>query len=484
MLDLPRAVLTDVIAAVEVGGRMLADEFSRPEGPRGGEHKAPIDLEIELMLRPRLLALIPGRFIGEEDGTFEAPAGSGHADYAWAVDPQDGTKAFGEGRRGSAVSVGLLHRGVPVLGVVFAPTSPDRGPDMIAWAEDCPAILRNGAPVANDLTDAELTPGAIVLLNHTSGLRPLTAGGRVAPAGFVPMPSIAYRLARIAVGDAVGTMSLNTITALDYAAGHALLRGAGGVLTDGVGRAVSYDEHGDSEAVGCFGGAPKAVAAMLKRTWRGSSEPRHDWRVKLAWPRAREDAALDRAVGAMLGMLIGDSAHHAGWLPGQPGPAGEEALTYARALAAGAPLPEDGTPVAGGALGGVPLGIVGGRGDDVATAISAGIAGADAAEVWRLVGDPAQAEMLASVPAEYSADPPLASSKRALAMGSLAGALLGATAGRQAFAARDGLALMACRPDAALVSVALAVARPRPDTVWPDDVVDLAEALLLRRARC
>ena len=58
-------------------------------------------------------------------------------------------------------------------------------------------------------------------------------------------------------------------------------------------------------------------------------------------------------------------------------------------------------------------------------------------------------------------------------------ALLGATAGRQAFAARDGLALMACRPD-----VALGVAQPRPNSVWPDDVIDLTEALLLRRVPC
>ncbi len=461
MNELPRAVLADVVAAVHDGGSMLAAEFSRPDGPRGGEHKAPIDLEIELMLRPRLLALIPGRFIGEEDGTVEAPAGSRHADYTWAVDPQDGTKAFGEGRRGSAVSVGLLHRGVPVLGVVFAPTSPDRGPDMIAWAQGCPAILRNGVPVTHDLADSELSqmdlaPGAIVLLNHTSGLRPLTASGRVTPAGFVPMPSIAYRLARIAVGDAVATMSLNTISTLDYAAGDALLRGAGGVLTDGAGRSVTYTDRGDSEAVGCFGGAPKAVATMLGRSWRGSTEPRREWRVTLGWPRAVENAALDRAIGAMLGMLIADSAREADRLPGQPGPLGEAALALARVLAAGGAVPSGGpvsrggTALSGEALGAVPLGIIGVGGEGVAAAISAGIAGADHATVRRLAGDPR--------------DP------------ALTGALLGATAGREAFAARDGLALMACRPDEAL-----GVARPRQDTLWPDDVVDLAEALLLRR---
>lgn len=447
MNDLPSAVLADVITAVHDGGRLLAAEFSRPDGPRGGEHKAPIDLEIELMLRPRLLALIPGRFIGEEAGTIEPRPGSRHADFAWAVDPQDGTKAFGEGRRGSAVSVGLLHRGTPVLGVVFAPTSPDRGPDMIAWAEGCPAILRNGAPITHNLADADLAPGSIVLLNHTSGLRPLTASARVAPAGYVPMPSIAYRLARIAVGDAVATMSLNTITTLDYAAGHALLRGAGGVLTDGGGKPVSYTDLSDSEAVGCFGGAPNAVATMLTRTWRGSTEPRRDWRVKLGWPRAEENAALDRAIGAMLGLLLGDSAQPANGLPGQPGPAGEAALTYARALAAGDASPSD------PALAAIPLGITGAGNDSIAAAISAGIAGADHAAVRRLAGDPQ--------------DP------------ALANALLGVTAGRQAFAAHKALALMACRPD-----TALGVARPRPDTLWPDDVIDLAEALLLRRVPC
>jgi ADP-ribosyl-[dinitrogen reductase] hydrolase len=429
MTDLPRAALSEVIDAVAEGGRMLAAEFSRPGGPRGGEHKAPIDKEIELMLRPRLLRLIPGRFIGEEDGIVEAPG----AEYVWAVDPQDGTKAFGEGRRGSAVSVALLHRGRPVLGVVFAPTSPDRGPDMIAWAEGCKSILRNGEPVSNDLSKVVLAPGAIVLLNHTSGLRPQTAARRAAPGGFVPMPSIAYRLARVAVGDAVGTMSLNTISTLDYAGGDALLRAVGGMLTDGAGRRIVYRETGESEAVGCFGGAPLVVQELARRQWRGSAEPRREWRVRLPWPRAPEDAALDRAVGAMVGMLVGGSEQ-----PVQPGPEAEGAIAYARALVAGA---RDLPP--GGPLGAVPRGITGAGADRVAAAISAAIGGADLATLRRLAGHPRE-------PA-------------------LEGALVGAAHGRRAFAPEQALAVLACRPET------------RPDTLWPDDIVDLAEALLLAR---
>jgi len=55
----------------------------------------------------------------------------------------------------------------------------------------------------------------------------------------------------------------------------------------------------------------------------------------------------------------------------------------------------------------------------------------------------------------------------------IAGALLGAAQGREAFPSRWILPLLACRP--------LAVAgaqRPRPIAYWPDDALDLAEALV------
>ena len=102
--DLPLAILPQVIAIVETAGSRLAAEFSRPEGPRGQDDKADIDVELELFLRDALLALCPGRFVGEECGIIDAP----DAPYCWLVDPQDGTRAFLQGKRGSAVSVALL----------------------------------------------------------------------------------------------------------------------------------------------------------------------------------------------------------------------------------------------------------------------------------------------------------------------------------------------------------------------------------------
>jgi ADP-ribosyl-[dinitrogen reductase] hydrolase len=59
----------------------------------------------------------------------------------------------------------------------------------------------------------------------------------------------------------------------------------------------------------------------------------------------------------------------------------------------------------------------------------------------------------------------------------IAGALLGAAGGRNAWPVGWCMPVLTCRPDAGL-----GVARPRPEEYWPDDLIDLAEALLSSRA--
>jgi len=61
--------------------------------------------------------------------------------------------------------------------------------------------------------------------------------------------------------------------------------------------------------------------------------------------------------------------------------------------------------------------------------------------------------------------------------GAIAGALLGAADGRASLPVRWVMPVLTCRPDAGLHP-----ARPRPDEYWPDDLLDLTEALLLSRA--
>lgn len=365
-------VLSGVIGAVRAAGTLLRGEFFRPGGPRGAGAHADADEEIEWLLRERLLALFPAYFRGEETGT--QAAGPGGEDWCWLVDPQDGTSAFLQGYRGTAVSVALLRHGVPVLGVVHAPLSPDRGDDLIAWAAG-QALTRNGVPVASDLRHGELRHGQIVFVSQAAPRWPEANAALCAPARFIAMPSIAYRLARVAVGDGVAAVSLNGPEGLDYAAGDALLRAAGGVLLDEQGLPVRYTVDGRSWVRHCFGGAPHAAAELATRDWPGLLRETTPMapagpglfaglaapvRLRAGDARIADDAQLARAGGAMLGQLVGDSlgslvefldpgeiAHRYpggvrhladggcwGTLAGQPTDDSELALLLARALLA------------------------------------------------------------------------------------------------------------------------------------------------------
>jgi ADP-ribosylglycohydrolase/fructose-1,6-bisphosphatase/inositol monophosphatase family enzyme len=297
-------LLDAVVAAAEAAGRRIAAEFARPQGPRGHGSHADIDDEVEAELRARLLALLPARWRGEETGVAAGPGGP----YCWLVDPNDGTSTFLKGGQGSAVAIALLRDGVPILGVVHAPRAPDRGADTIAWAEGRDHLLRNGAPVTPARADRALAAGDVVLLSPAAAEWPVGNARAVAPARFVALPSIAYRLARVAAGDGVATVSLNGPCGWDYAAGHALIRGAGGVLLDETGAEVAYTVDGASSTRFCFGGVPTAARELATREWRSvRAGERLAPRTSLAWPRAPSGDALDRAVGCLIGQIAGDS---------------------------------------------------------------------------------------------------------------------------------------------------------------------------------
>ena len=600
-------ILPAVIDLVRQAGLRLASEFARPDGPRFSDtDTSPIDTEIELFLRERLTALLPARFVGEEEGVLAAEANG----YCWVVDPHDGTRAFLEGRRGSAISVALLRRGTPVLGVVYAPTSPDRGPDLIAWVEGG-GISRNGVAVDVDLSRRGLTAGDVVFLNHGAGQRPVWSSVACAPARFIPLPSIAYRLARVAVGDGIATVTLRPVNAHDIAAGHALLTAAGGVLVAEDGVPVTYGEDGDSRPFACFGGAPVAVATLRSRKWRGSTEPRREAKFALTWPRVAEDRRFDRALGSMLGMVIGDSlgsqvefqtaetiraaypngvrdlADSPVWktLAGQPTDDSELGLTLARSLvrcgrydiedaaaaygrwftsepfdcghttslafgAAAVALADkastarraaDRNSQSNGSLMRIaPIGVwardpaeaalVASEDSSLshphpvcraacaafAAAISAALTGADRRgmiETALGIGDAAGAEAAPVAAALRQAAAGVAPTDFQHHMGwvlialqnafyhlaagtvfqpaliatvgqggdtdtngTIIGALLGAADGRSSLPRQWVMPVLTCRPDPALHP-----ARPRPDDYWPDDILDLTEALLLRR---
>lgn len=303
-MNIALSLLPRVIALAEAMGDLLVQEWNREGGPRGAGDKAAIDDEIEAHLRRELLTLLDVDFWGEETGCYL----TGNP-YCWVVDPHDGTSDFLRGLPGSSVSIALLHNGIPVLGVVHAPISPDRGRDCIAWAEGLPHLLRNGQPVHVDLSTADLDKDGIVWVSFAACRKPGLNSELCQPARFIAQPSIAYRLARVAAGDGVCAVSLVPLSAHDVAAGHALLRGARGVLLNQGGMPVSYRPDAmDHMSDRCFGGAFSACAALALRPWgRVFDEP-----SEIRLPGGQEARfptveRMSRAIGCLTGLIGGDN---------------------------------------------------------------------------------------------------------------------------------------------------------------------------------
>ena len=309
------AALAAAVAAAREAGALLRQEFHRPGGPRGGGDKCPADNEAEAIIRTRLGNGFPDWGMrGEElPADDRLPAEAAEDAHTWLIDPNDGTAAMLAGLRGAAVSIGLVRGGLPVLGVVYAYVHPDDDGDLIAWAEGCGPLTRNGAPVGHTLAGT-LDTSTLVIVSQHADRNSLANARLVAPGRFLALPSIAYRLALVAVGDADAAVSLQGAADYDYAAGHALLRAAGGTLVGKDGTEIVYDPRRQTDCGGrCFAGAPAVAAALAGRDWSPvfvrSTEPLPP--LALATAVAGQGIAdagrLGRAQGCLLGQLAGDS---------------------------------------------------------------------------------------------------------------------------------------------------------------------------------
>lgn len=298
-------------AAVEAACRAadaIRAEFDREGGPRGPLGTCPVDEEAEIIIREHLRSVFPDwQFYGEE--TYETGAPSEHH---WLVDPNDGTQSFQQGWRGSAISIGLLRGTEPVLGVVLAPRPAIGHEDLMTWAEGLP-LTRNGLEVQPGWSGTLTKDSVVIVSQHADGKSELNAE-LAAPARFLAVPSVAYRLALAAVGEGEAAVSVAGAQDFDYAGAHALLKGAGGVLLDGRGNPVKYAPSGGRKHSGghaLFGGSPAVAKELAGRDWlrvrrEGKSDPQ-----PLSWPRKVHihptDLRWDRAQGLFLGQLVGDA---------------------------------------------------------------------------------------------------------------------------------------------------------------------------------
>jgi myo-inositol-1(or 4)-monophosphatase len=226
----------------------------RPSNKADGTPVSEVDLAVDRFLHTRLSALLPDAgWLSEE--TADHPDRLAR-ERVWIVDPIDGTRDFIRGRPGWCVSVALVERGQPAIGVLDAPAR-----DEVWTAVAGEGARRNGAPV------------------RASG-RTVLAGARV-PADVLPRVdrevftavakpnSIALRIAMVAAGEADLLATQRWGNEWDVAAAALIATEAGAAVSDAFGEPLAFNQPRPA-AFGVLVSAPTihapAVARLRERT--------------------------------------------------------------------------------------------------------------------------------------------------------------------------------------------------------------------------
>lgn len=215
------ALLKDTIEITRSAGAVIMGYFRSSFDVRDKKPDNPVtdaDYAADNLLKERLRTRLPqAGWLSEE--TVDSPERL-QEEYVWVVDPLDGTKEFVMGIPEFSVSVALVQNGRPVLGVVHNPATGET-----YAALEGSGVRHNGQEVRP--TSRSRLEGAVVDASRSEWKR-----GEFDPFKEIVqvnvMGSIAYKLARVAAGQADATWSRGPKSEWDICAGALLVQEAGG----------------------------------------------------------------------------------------------------------------------------------------------------------------------------------------------------------------------------------------------------------------
>lgn len=236
-----RKALMNMVRRIAVEAGNITLKHFDDAGYQGADAKAdgsPVtlaDQEAEAYIEPELKKILPGIImVGEESANERARPDLSRHEYFWLVDPLDGTKEFISGSGEYTVNIALIHNRQPVLGVVYAPvpgdlyagyTDPDGTSGALLWKEDSniekPIHVRT--PPAKGLR-------VVASKNHGSGSKLDQFLNEFKIEKLVKKGS-SLKICVIAAGKADLYPRFGLTCEWDTAAGHAVLKAAGGNIT-------------------------------------------------------------------------------------------------------------------------------------------------------------------------------------------------------------------------------------------------------------
>lgn len=168
--------------------------------------------------------------IAEEEAEMgRIPDITGHESF-WLVDPLDGTREFVKGKADYTVNIGLIHRGKPVLGVVYIPVEKT----LYFGGEGIGAWRQYADESAKDIRVRPYDPSNVIVVasrNHTNPKKMQAYLQGMNITDFVTRGS-SLKFCLIAEGSADLYPRFVPTYEWDTAAAHAMLLQAGGDIID------------------------------------------------------------------------------------------------------------------------------------------------------------------------------------------------------------------------------------------------------------
>src|ERR1700760_1864305 len=218
------SAILDAAAKPFVAGHRADSAVSK----RGDDFGTKVDLAIERQVVDALMSATGIGVHGEEFGgtPIDTP-------WVWVLDPVDGTFNYAAGSPMAAILLGLLHDGKPVAGLTWLPFMNER----YSAVKGGP-LLKNGVPQPR-LAESDLNRAIVGVATFSADSRGRFPGRyRVAVLEELSRVSSRMRmhgatgidLAYVADGVLGGSISFGDHV-WDHAAGVALVRAAGGIVT-------------------------------------------------------------------------------------------------------------------------------------------------------------------------------------------------------------------------------------------------------------
>ena len=229
---------------------------------RGDDFATKVDLEIERQVVDALVKTTGIGVHGEEFGGAELDS-----PWVWVLDPIDGTFNYATGSPLAAMLLGLLHAGGPVAGLTWLPFTGER---YVAVAGG--PLMKSGVP-QTPLANVELTESVIGIGTFNADSRGRFPG-RYRLAVLAELSRVSSRLrmhgatgidlAYVADGILGGAISFGHHV-WDHAAGVALVRAAGGVVTNLAGDEWTPDSQ---SALAAAPGVHAQILEILRKVGR------------------------------------------------------------------------------------------------------------------------------------------------------------------------------------------------------------------------